>query len=78
MKSFGPAKHADYYSACGSIQAYDLKEHLNYKQIFIKSAKTLIQNHITIPSVPDEITSCITVTHLLHLRSLDLKENLNP
>lgn len=25
MKSFGLAKHADYYSACGSIWVYDLK-----------------------------------------------------
>lgn len=76
MKSFGLAKHADYYSACGSIGAYDLKA-VEIKTDFYKSAKTLIQNHITIPSVLNGITSCITVT-LLHLQGFDLRGNLNP
>ena len=62
MKSFGLAKHADYYSACGSIWVYDLKA-VELQTDFYKSPKTLIQNHITILSILNEMTSCLTVTH---------------
>lgn len=60
MKSFGLAKHADYRSACGSILAYDLKA-VELQADFYKSAETLIQSHITVSRVLNEITSCVTV-----------------